>query len=145
MLNAAYNQWKSQGESIEIVLMTNCKDAQATDEYYGHMNFLRVSHGHPVISQLSAKFGVSGIPFLAIVDHAGKVVSQNAVGEVYGGAGAIQAWKANATPFGAGGSSHGYTNPGSGNVEQPKDGWHPGSWCEANHPNFKSQGAATAI
>lgn len=141
MLNAAYNQWKAQGESIEIVFMTNCQNAQATDEYYGHMDFLRVSHGHPVIGNLSGQFGVSGIPFLAIVDHTGKVVSQNAVGEVYGGAGAIQAWKSNATPHQAGGGNHGYTNPGEG----PKDGWHPSSWCQANNANFISQGASTAI
>jgi len=119
MLNQAYNAWKANDEPIEIVFMSSCQTPQDTDEYYGHMDFCRIAHDHPVKGELSQYFGVSGIPCLAVVDHTGKVISQNATGDVYGGPGAINGWKQQSEPLMSGGAYDGLSQQGFNHGAQP--------------------------
>ncbi len=80
----AYHQLKEEGKSFEVVFVSWDRSSEDMLQYMRDydMNFLALPHGDQKADELKSRFGVRGIPRLVIVDSSGKVLSDNARGQV---------------------------------------------------------------
>lgn len=79
LLADAYKDWKKDGKKIEIIFVTSDKDEDSFAAYFKEMPWLAIPKSNvDAISELKAKFKVSGIPKLVILDKSGKIIDDNA-------------------------------------------------------------------
>lgn len=73
-----YNTMQSKGQvPFEIVFASSDRDQASFDEYYSEMPFASIPfENRQAKEKLSAKFGVSGIPMLVVLDTDGSVMSK---------------------------------------------------------------------
>ena len=84
------------GGELEIVFGSSDRDAAAFQEYFAEMPWKALPFGDARVEQLKKKYGVSGIPWLVILDAEGNLVhneADTAVGRK-AAADCIAAWKA---------------------------------------------------
>ncbi len=89
-----YAEAKKKG--VEIVFVSADKDAKAMKDYMkeSHGDWLAIEHGTPLSKSLPTKFGVEGIPTLAIIKPDGTLVTDEGVDAVMEkGQDAIKEWE----------------------------------------------------
>jgi thiol-disulfide isomerase/thioredoxin len=94
----AYEAWAADGEDIEIVFVSSDRNVQEMRQYMrqARMPWLAVPHGSDRVNLLRQRFGVRGIPTLAVVDAEGRTITTNGRADVaQHGRGALVRWKAN--------------------------------------------------
>ena len=93
MLAEFYNEVNAAGKKLEMIFLS-CDEAQHEyDEYTATMPWKALPFKDPKINSLSTKYNVTGIPRLVIISKDGKVVVDNARGDVQTkGAAAYQNW-----------------------------------------------------
>lgn len=74
-----YSMMQSKGlNQFEIVFASSDRDEHAFDEYYSEMPWAAMSYSNRSAKQtLSAKYGVSGIPMLVVLDTDGNVITKD--------------------------------------------------------------------
>eukprot|EP01084_Bolivina_argentea_P308409 533295_1 len=80
-LKACYEQWKKDGVKIELIFGSADKDENAFKSYFAeHGAYLAwdYSEKEQKVKELKTKYGVSGIPWLTIVDKNGKLIHNEA-------------------------------------------------------------------
>ena len=93
-LKEFYDEAKNEG--LEIVFISADQDKKAMEDYMkeSHGDWLAVEHGSDLSKQLPMKFGVEGIPTLAIVKADGTIITDDGVSAVMEkGSDAIKDWK----------------------------------------------------
>jgi len=82
-----------EGVSLPIIFGSSDRDQKAFDDYFAEMPWHAFPHGDARIEQLKAKYEVSGIPWLVVLDaKTGKLVVNEADTDVPQGPQAYQAW-----------------------------------------------------
>jgi len=111
-LAEAYNTWKSQDNSIEIIFVSHDQDEGSQMNYYAMMPWARVPYNQQVLQQTQQQFQVSGIPCLVIMDRGcNKIITKNGWQEVgQQGPAAINNWKPQNKPVPTTFSTHVPTN-----------------------------------
>ncbi|KAF7829531.1 putative nucleoredoxin 2 [Senna tora] len=66
-----------QQEDFEIVLISNDRDQQSFDSYFGSMPWLALPYGDSEIKKLARHFDVQGIPCLVIIGPNGKTITRH--------------------------------------------------------------------
>jgi len=87
---------KAKNEGLEIVFVSADRDKNAMEEYMkeSHGDWLAVEYGSDLSKQLPMKFGVEGIPTLAIVKADGTILTDDGVSAVMEkGSDALKDWK----------------------------------------------------
>merc|ERR1711907_818144 len=85
------------GIDFPIVFASSDRDEAAMKEYFATMTgFSAFKHGDERIKSLNSKFGVSGIPWLVVLDSEGNLVLNEADTEVGQGPDAYKKWLAKA-------------------------------------------------
>jgi len=80
----AYNTWKQQDESIEIIFISCDSDEGSSVEYYAGMPWARVPFNKEVFTALEQQFKLPGVPHLVIFDRGcNKIISDHGYGEVH--------------------------------------------------------------
>lgn len=95
MLVEAYTQWKKDGKSVEVVLVSSDQSPRAMLNYMNskHMEWSALPFESEKRQELAMKFGVMGIPSLVVLDRKGNLVSRDGVGDVYEwGVKSVDAW-----------------------------------------------------
>jgi nucleoredoxin len=93
------NMRDAHKDAFEVILVGFDRGDAAHWKYMKDykMNFLSLVPGGPESQSLAQRFGVKGIPHLAIIAPDGSVLSQNAVGEVAADSkAAMERWKTRA-------------------------------------------------
>merc|ERR1712012_616791 len=98
MFTPKLKEWYAEAKEkgVEIVFVSADKDAQAMKDYMkeAHGDWLAVEHGSDLTKSLGSKFGVEGIPSLAIIKPDGTVVTDEGVEAVMEkGQDAIKEWE----------------------------------------------------
>lgn len=100
MLAEFYDQLaEDDNGALQIVFVSSDRDQSSFDEYYGSMPWAAVPLSEQGVKQkLATKFGVSGIPFLVVLDAAdGSVKDTNGRSTVMNAQGntakAVAAWE----------------------------------------------------
>lgn len=78
-----YENVNKSGKRFEIVLVRSDRDLNAFNGYFGKMPWKALpfdANGH--IGAAKKKFAVRGIPFMAVMNDKGEIVSKNAVAEI---------------------------------------------------------------
>lgn len=71
------------GKKFEIVLVRSDQDEAKFNEYFGKMPWRALPFNATTeINEAKMKFSVRGIPFMAVLNGNGDVVSKNAVAEI---------------------------------------------------------------
>ncbi|TMS33356.1 hypothetical protein L596_001109 [Steinernema carpocapsae] len=95
ILKDFYNELED--EDFEIVFVSFDRSDEDLKKYLNeaHGNWLYIPHGSEAITEMSNKFGVSGIPALIVIKPNGDVITSNARADVQGKAPkqALQSWK----------------------------------------------------
>eukprot|EP00485_Elphidium_margaritaceum_P024323 CAMPEP_0202712510 /NCGR_PEP_ID=MMETSP1385-20130828/41888_1 /ASSEMBLY_ACC=CAM_ASM_000861 /TAXON_ID=933848 /ORGANISM="Elphidium margaritaceum" /LENGTH=153 /DNA_ID=CAMNT_0049372577 /DNA_START=36 /DNA_END=497 /DNA_ORIENTATION=+ len=82
-LKECYEKWKSDGYKIEIIFGSSDKDEASFKSYFAEMgSWLAFAFQDAKIEELKKKYGVSGIPWLVIMDKNGKLLQNEADTEV---------------------------------------------------------------
>jgi len=84
---------EEEGHSLPVIFGSSDRDAAAFDEYFSSMPaFHAFPHGSARIEALKAKYAVSGIPWLVVLDAAGNLVVNEADTMVSQGTPAYEKW-----------------------------------------------------
>merc|ERR1712230_347219 len=82
-----------EGTEFPIIFASSDRDEAAMQEYFASMEgFHAFPHGDARIAELNKKYGVSGIPWLVVLDANGKLVLNEADTEVPQGPQAYKKW-----------------------------------------------------
>jgi len=84
VLSSKYLKLKEAGKKIEFVFLSSDQDENAFKEYHASMSFLALPYSErDRKEELSAKFGVRGIPNLKLLDaKTGEIICDNARGRI---------------------------------------------------------------
>merc|ERR1712146_307505 len=74
---------QEEGISFPIIFGSSDHDQAAFDEYFSSMPWYAFKHGDPHMAQLKAKYSVSGIPWLVVLDAHGNLVMNEADNDVH--------------------------------------------------------------
>lgn len=91
----AYTRLKAENKPFEVVFVSSDRNEKDMKKYIRDykMSWLHVNFGDPEQGALRKRFGVSGIPMLAVVDAEGKTLPVNARNDVMShGAAAFDRW-----------------------------------------------------
>jgi len=83
---------EEEGIRLPVIFGSSDRDAAAFDEYFASMPWYAFPHGSARIDALKAKYEVSGIPWLVVLDAAGNLVVNEADTMVSQGTPAYQKW-----------------------------------------------------
>ena len=83
---------KEEGVHLPVVFGSSDRDEAAFADYFASMPWCAFPHGDKRIEALKAKFGVSGIPWLVVLDKDGNLVMNEADTVVPKGPQAYQEW-----------------------------------------------------
>ena len=79
VLAKLYEQWNKTKKEIEIIFVSRDKDQTSFDGYFKEMPWLAIPFGEKtVVDQLRAKYKVTGIPCLVVVDKNGEPLEARA-------------------------------------------------------------------
>lgn len=97
VLKEVYDEWKANDRPVEVILVSSDYSDRPHINYMKRyeMNWLTIPFMQPETRELPARFRVSGIPALVVLDPEGDVISYNGVSEVYmNGKEALDDWLA---------------------------------------------------
>lgn len=83
-------------ELFEIIFVTSDRSEEEYLDYYNnyHGLWLRLEYNDPMIEELAAKYSVTGIPMLTIINQEGRIINKNGREDVVKKAsGAFKVWK----------------------------------------------------
>jgi nucleoredoxin len=83
---------EKSGLELPIIFGSSDSDSTAFDEYFATMPWHAFPHGDARIEALKAKYDVSGIPWLVVLDAEGNLVANEADTDVPQGIAAYQKW-----------------------------------------------------
>ena len=91
-----YNEVNATRKQVEVVFISFDRDEAGFREYYGEMPWLTVPFGSKAVREsLAKRFGVSGIPMLALLKRDGSLALNSCKGDVESrGPAAIERWRA---------------------------------------------------
>jgi len=85
-------QLEAQGKKFPIIFGSSDRDEASFQEYFATMPWLAYQLNDAKIEELKKKFGVSGIPWLVVLDKDGNLILNEADSEVPQGTTAYDAW-----------------------------------------------------
>jgi len=89
----AFNELVKNGKKVQIIFGSSDRDETSFKDYYKDMPWMSFVFGDKKISELKSKYGVSGIPWLVILDSNGNLIKNEADEQVGAtGAKAFDAW-----------------------------------------------------
>jgi len=83
---------EEKGIKLPIIFSSSDHDEQSFQDYFKEMPWVAFRHRDSRIEQLKTKFGVSGIPWLVVLDAMGNLVANEADTDVPKGLQAYQTW-----------------------------------------------------
>ena len=83
---------KEQGVDLPVIFGSSDHDAASFASYHATMPWFAFPHGDARIQALKAKYDVSGIPWLVVLDAQGRLVMNEADNDVPEGPAAYQSW-----------------------------------------------------
>ncbi|XP_061181171.1 uncharacterized protein LOC133189790 isoform X1 [Saccostrea echinata] len=91
-----YKSMKENNQPIEIIFVSHDRDQASFDGYYGEMPWHAISFDdQDARENLAKKYGVSGIPYLVIMDSQGNILDKEGRGTVqsFSGSTLPEKWK----------------------------------------------------
>lgn len=84
MLRKFYTTLKSKGKELEIVFVSLDNSEASFESYFlnEHGDWLAVEYESDMREELASMYGVRGIPTLVVVDSSGRIVVEDAAGDV---------------------------------------------------------------